>query len=129
MGTIQVSAPLPSEALRALTEVAAIGLMEAYRDSALGLVRGQEAIDELQRDIDALRCASDWLKLVNKQASREALGALTDEYRGFCWGIGFDLGSADEHFNDPRLNPEQKLWLRDFAKRWDAAACPLGKYA
>lgn len=129
MGTIQVSAPLPIEALRALTEAVAIGLMEAYRDSALGLVRGQEAIDELHRDIDSLRSASDWLKLVNKQASREALDRLTEEYRTFCRSVGLDLSSADEHFNDPRLSPQQQSWLRDFAKRWDAAACPLGKYA
>lgn len=49
------------------------------------------------------------------------LDALCDEYATWCKRIGVELGSADEHLTDERLTPSQRVWLRDFVERWDAA--------
>lgn len=50
------------------------------------------------------------------------LNALTQEYAAWNKAQGLNLGSADEHLLDETLTEKQREWLRDFSRRWEAAA-------
>ena len=47
---------------------------------------------------------------------------LIDEYKNWNAEQGLDLGSADEHLFDESLTEEQRRWLADFSRRWEAVA-------
>lgn len=52
----------------------------------------------------------------------DAISELIAEYKRWNDAEGLDLGSADEHLNDPDLSEVQREWLEDFVRRWNLAA-------
>jgi hypothetical protein len=124
MDMIHVTAPLPIAVLRELTGLADMALLEAYSGKTNSYGMSEQASAKLQQDIQVLGQSMAWLKGAMKEYELAATDELTDEYHTFCENVGLKLGSADEHFNDPRLSPQQQSWLRDFSKRWDAVFYP-----
>lgn len=53
--------------------------------------------------------------------SDSAINKLIDEYNAWNRAQGLALGSADEHLFDEDLTDDQRRWLADFCKRWEAA--------
>lgn len=51
----------------------------------------------------------------------DRLNALCLEYTLWNHANGLKLGSADEHIHDPDLTEEQRQWVADFSRRWEAA--------
>lgn len=121
---IHLSEAVPVTVLRTLAGNTAMVQLENCRDDARGFVVGEKANQRFRQDVLNQKQAMDWLKRALKQYEDEALEDLVVEHKTFCRGIGLELGSADEHLNDPRLSPEQRAWLRDFANRWDAVLYP-----
>lgn len=53
------------------------------------------------------------------------LAALSDEYAAWCSAQKLPVCSADEQ--DPHvLTPNQRRWLGDFIRRWEAAEAAAG---
>jgi hypothetical protein len=54
--------------------------------------------------------------------SMTPLDTLIREYEEWNAAQGLNLGSADEHLFDDDLTHEERKWLGDFCRRWEAAA-------
>ena len=52
----------------------------------------------------------------------DTIESLYADYSEWNARHGLNLGSADEHLFDDALTPQQKIWLRLFIDRWNAAA-------
>ena len=54
-------------------------------------------------------------------STEDKLNALVDEFEAWNESQRLNLGSADEHHDDPNLTEEQRAWLKDFSRRWKEA--------
>ena len=54
------------------------------------------------------------------------IDAMCREYTEWNKSQGLNLGSADEHHFDESLTDEQREWLKDFSRRWEAAERYMG---
>lgn len=52
----------------------------------------------------------------------DTLSDLCEEYAAWNKEQGLTLGSADEHLFDESLTPSQRMWIRDFCRRWEEAS-------
>jgi hypothetical protein len=52
----------------------------------------------------------------------QALNGLSDELEAYCKAQGLVPQSADEMLLSRDLTPDQRRWLSDFVRRWDAAS-------
>jgi hypothetical protein len=95
----------------------AVAIVNGYRIRPIGSRFGR--LFSVDGTGFAFRTQPEATAFANEQ--KPVIDRMIEEYEDWQLTQGLSLGSADEHLFDDDLTDNQRIWLRNFSRRWEKA--------